>query len=253
MNSGFLEVKIPQGGKIAVIGDIHEHPEQFYKMLEKISPSSSVRLVSVGDCYNKGFGKKSADEMTDTLRDLWKENIAYAVPGNHELRLIRKAEKDKIELSKQLKWWNKLPLTVSFLFEQSGTRVTILHGGVTKNHTWKDLHDNTEICYIRTLDKNGEYIKLEKIKNANGESTMKPSSVGVSWHETYDGRFGYIAAGHDAQHDGVPKFYKYSCNLDTACYSTGNLTCQIFGSDGLEQLIMVKGKAATPGKRYWTP
>lgn len=248
----FLEIKVPSNIKIAVIGDIHEHDKQFFKMIDKIKPNKNMWVVSVGDIYNKGFGKKVAEKITDIFIEYQRQQIGYVVRGNHELRLIRTAKKEKQELSNQLKWLENQPLTVSFLFE-NGTRITVLHAGVTQKHTWKDLKSNIEVCYIRNLNKKGEYIELKTIDDGYGGKTMKPTESGIPWHISYDGRFGYIVSGHSAQHDGIPKFYNYSCNLDTACYSTGILTAQIFSSSGLEDMLTVKGEAATPGKRYWTP
>ena len=246
----YIEISVPNNTKIAVIGDIHEHDKQFYEMLDQISPSEKMWAVSVGDVYNKGFGRSVGDKITDTLIDLSKKKIGYAVKGNHEIKIARLASKSGDKISEQLSWFNNLPLVISFIFENK-TRLTVLHGGVTKNHTLKDLKTNNEMAYVRTLNEKGNYIKLSKTKDDKGNDVLLPEEIGIPWHEVYDGRFGYIASGHNAQHDGIAKFYKYSCNLDSACYDTGVLCGQIFSEDGLDKSLRVIGEAFTPGKRYW--
>jgi hypothetical protein len=72
---------------------------------------------------------------------------------------------------------------------------------------------------------------------------MVPERPGVKWHEVYDGRFGYIIAGHDSIKTGIPKFYNFSANIDTAVYCTGRLTVQIFSEDGLGDLLFFDGPA----------
>ena len=88
-------------------------------------------------------------------------------------------------------------------------------------------------------------IQLQWISQ-NGRQILAPRKIGVNWHDLYDGRFGYVASGHAAQKDGVPKFYQYSCNLDTSVYTTGILTCQVFGANGREELITATGPARKP-------
>jgi predicted phosphodiesterase len=246
----YIEITVPKSTKIAVVGDIHEHDKQFYEMLDQISPSEKMWIVSVGDVYNKGYGKDIGDKITDTLIEYSKQKIGYAVKGNHEIKNHRLASKSGQPISNQLNWFSSLPLAISFIFENR-TRLTVVHGGVTKNHTWKDLKTNNEMAYVRTLNPKGDYIKLSKIKDDKGNEVLQPEEPGVPWHEVYDGRFGYIASGHNAQHDGIAKFYGYSCNLDSACYDTGVLSGQIFSEDGLDKSLRVVGEAFTPGKRYW--
>ena len=248
----YLEVKVPQGIKIAVIGDVHGHEPHFDAMLEKISPSKDkMFFVSVGDIYHKGFGLKAAESITNKMRALSEGGMGFIVQGNHELQEFRKAKKSSIKLSEQLAWLKSQPLAISFVFHNQ-TRVTVLHGGVTPVHTWEDLKHNTEIAYIRTVNVNGQYIRLERCVDGYGNETIKPAESGALWHDVYDGRFGYIASGHNAQHDGKAKSFKYSCNVDSAVYNTGILTSQVFSSNGLDgDPIKIELDAATPGKKYW--
>jgi len=235
-------IKLNNETKIAVVGDIHEHPQQFFEIIEKVKPSEKMVFVSVGDIYDKGFGRQAAEKIIDCLIPYVNLEHAYVIKGNHELKTITKSK--NID-DKYIWWFKKQPLSLSFMFE-NGYRLTVVHGGVTPKHTWEDLEKNAEICYVRTVDENGKMIPLIWKEDKNGVKQLVAKKEGQLWHDVYDGRFGYVASGHNAQKDGVPKFYEYSCNLDSAVYSSGIFSCQIFGLNGKEELIQATGPAKNP-------
>jgi len=237
-------LKIPKGGNVIIVGDIHEHEEQIDKLLDEVSLSNKSILISVGDIYDKGFGVSIAESIVDKFIYLNTKGLAYIVKGNHELKLIRTAKRSRT-LTSQLEWLNKQPLSIMVEF-YNRTRVVVVHGGVRPGHTFKDLNSDVKISYMRNLDKDGNFIRLDR-KVSNGKLTLEDSKPGGKpWHYFYDGRFGYIASGHASQKDGLPKFYNYSCNLDTAVYHTGILTAQIFSSNGRGDLLTFKGQAKYP-------
>lgn len=221
-------IKVSNDTRIIVIGDIHEHEYQFDCMIEAIQPSSSTLVVSVGDIYDKGLGVRYAESITDKIRNLVEQGFAYIIRGNHELKLIRAAKQNNL-MTNQLTWLDTQPLVLTFEFPNT-TRLTVLHGGVKPSMDWEDLHD-VEVCFINDLDRHGNMVK-----RGNGKS----------WHEIYDGRFGYIIAGHAALKDGQPKFYDFSCNIDTACYVTGILSAQEFTSKGLGVSYSIAGPHHSP-------
>lgn len=236
-----LNIHVPHGTKLAVVGDIHEHEEQFDKLMEIIRPSGKMFFASVGDIYDKGFGVSCAESITDKVRTYAEAGYGFVIRGNHELKNIKRARNTK-KMTQQLDWLERQPLAQSFLFG-NGSRVTIVHGGVKPAHTWDDLDSDVETSYIRNLDEHGEMIKLEWVE-LDGAKVLRPSKPGgTTWHKSYDGRFGYIASGHEPLKNGKPQFFSYSCNLDTACYCTGVLTCQVFSEKGLEDLYSVTGTA----------
>lgn len=237
-------ISVPEGTSICVVGDVHEHPEQYYKILEQWKPATSRWLVSLGDIYDKGFGVSAAETVTDNLKDLQKDGICWAVRGNHELKALKKFRKKT--LSPQLEWWKQQPLVISFDFSR-GRRVTVLHAGVTPNMRAQDLGPDIEVVYVRDVDAAGKMIPLVW-KVENGEKILvKSRPGGKSWHELYDGRFGYIISGHAGQHDGEPKYYNFSCNIDTAVYDTGILTAQIIDQNGnLGEKLTANGVARNP-------
>lgn len=238
-----LNIDVPANTKITVIGDIHEHEKQFDDLVQKIQPSPENILISVGDIYDKGFGTPAAESITRKIRALFEKNIAYIVQGNHEVKNIRRAIVGGASLSPELQWLALQPLSLSLKFK-NGYRITIVHGGVLPKHTWTDLNGNSDLVYVRTVDENGDYIPLRWVVDNNGNKKLEPKKIGKTWHELYDGRFGYMVSGHDAQKDGIAKFYKHSCNLDSGCYVTGILTAQVFGENGREETIKVHGPAA---------
>lgn len=240
-----LDIKVPSGSKVAVIGDIHEHREQFNSLLEIIKPSPKIFFVSLGDIYDKGFGIEIAEDIIDKLMPMVEAGYGYVLRGNHELKHIRKARQNN-SMNKYLEWFDRQPLAVSFKFSNN-TRLTVVHGGVLPSHTWQDINNDIETSYIRNIDDNGKMIKLVWQKSSDGKTKLLPEKQGgQAWHKSYDGRFGYIISGHDAQKDGVPKFYNYSCNIDTSVYTTGVMTAQVFSEHGKDQLIMVSGPAKKP-------
>lgn len=244
-------ISVPKGFKIAVVGDIHEHQAQAEAFLEYVSSSEEpIIAVSVGDIYDKGFGDGAAEAIVDLFQNLNEEKFkgtqlrkGYIIRGNHELKRIRKAKKAGA-LTPQLEWMAKQPISLVFEFHNR-TRVTVVHAGVTPKTTVNDLLSNVEVCYVRTIDKNGKHVRLSR-KVKDGKLYYEPEKKGKLWHKLYDGRLGYIASGHIAQEDGVPRFYNYSCNLDTAVYHTGKLTAQVFSEKGKEDLLTFTGPARYP-------
>lgn len=238
-------IKVSRETKISVVGDIHEHNKQFKKIVEKISPNENHLLVSVGDIYDKGYGEQASNEIIDALIEMNNQGIGFMVQGNHESKKIRRTENP----CDRLKWVNYQPYVISFVYPE-GSRVTVMHAGVTKRHTYEDLKTNNEVMYVRCLDEAGDYIPLRKT-TIDGRVTWRPEKPGKPWHEMYDGRFGYIISGHDAQQDGKIKFYKYSANIDTRCYDTGILSAITMNMMGRENVIQVEDEAANKNGRLY--
>ncbi len=239
-------ISVPEGVELCVIGDVHEHSEQFFKAVDEIKPSWNRILVSIGDVFDKGWGIREAEKITDKLIDLKNRGCCYAIRGNHEVKLIKKNRRTE-KFSEQLKWWSNQPLVLTFTFEKTRAIVNVIHAGVTPKMSDADLGHSIEVVYVRDVDEAGEMIPLTW-KNIDGVDTLvKSKDGGCVWHEAYDGRLGYICSGHAAQKDGVPKFYNYSCNLDTGIYETGKLCCQWITDEGkLGKLVEVMGTPAKP-------
>ena len=233
-------INVPKDVRIAVISDIHEHEFQFNKAIAVIKPSEKIWAVSVGDLFEKGFGIDCANNIISTFMGLSNKDRGFVVKGNHDIKVIKKAKKDKVS-NKYVDWMNQRPLSYSFRF-CNGRRLTIVHGGVTPRMLETDLDNNTDLCYIRWVDSLGNHVPYV-YKMDGDKKMMVPARECISWHEAYDGRFGTILSGHHSQKDGVPKFYKHSANLDSAVYVTGRLTVQMFDENGLGDLLFFDGPA----------
>lgn len=237
-----MEVFLKENTKIYVIPDLHEHREQFDKALEYLQPSKERLIVQCGDLIDKGFGKDVFEYLANKMKLLVNQRIGYMVLGNHEQKAIKKAKKTET-LDPVLQWLSTQPLALSFVWP-NGYRVTCVHAGVTPHmKILSDLWNNVNVCYVRELDENGKNISI-KYEVIDGMLHHKPvKEGGVSWHQIYDDyRFGYIASGHYAQNDGLPKFYDFSCNLDCEIYLSGKLCVQEFSQMGLGETLFFTGE-----------
>jgi len=233
------QILVPKDVRIAVIGDVHEHDEQFFKIIDRIKPDGKTWFVSVGDVIDKGFGTESFNKITCELMNYQKCGFGFAVRGNHEIKVLKSAKKEG-KLSKELAWWKDQPLCLRFKFPNDHT-LTVVHAGICPNHTLSDLYRDYSVCYVREVDEDGKMISLVW-KEIDGKKTLTKPRSGINWHELYQGKFGYVASGHNAQKDGEAKYYGYSCNLDSAVYDTGKLTCQVFNNrGGLDEKVIVTG------------
>lgn len=236
--------KLEDDAVILVIGDVHEQEKQFDLMVEQFNPGPKRYLASVGDIFDKGAGIEIAFSITQKLIKMEKDGYCFVVPGNHEAKHIKRqmykntSYSEEYKFCPELEWFSNQPFY--WRFEIGNFQLLTLHGGISPNmKNWKDLGE--DVMYVRDFDpQTGKRIKWDW-KIINGEMKFLPTKEnGVSWHEVYDGRFGYVASGHNAQHDGKAKFYSNSCNLDSACYATGILTGAVFGSGGLQDKIEIQ-------------
>jgi hypothetical protein len=238
-------IKIPQGTQLAFATDFHSHPEQFFNLIDTLEPSEKMWFISGSDVRDKGYGEVAFNSITDKLIEMTDAGYCYSVLGNHEIRYLKQNKKVS-NPSPQLIFWRKQPLSLSFEF-YNGTRLVVIHAGLTKKMTWEDLETNVEVCYVRDVDDDDKMIPLVW-KDIKGEKTLvKAKEGGESWHKRYDGRFGYACSGHNPNKDGKPKYYNFSCNLDCAVFETGILSAQTFTPEGnLGELITVTGQAFRP-------
>lgn len=236
-----LNIKISSDTKLLFISDIHEHSDQFFTILNKYNISDKLKLVVCGDVLDKGFGINEGFLVLNKIKELVNLGHAFFIKGNHELKNIKKYRNNG-DLPPILQWVEQQPLSLSFVYPNS-SRYTAIHAGVDPKMSWKDLTHDLNLCYIRYLsnnDKTKVLFKPDKIK----EELLK-ENISV-WHESYDGRFGYIVSGHNSNVKG-PTFYNYSCNIDTGVFASGKLTAILFGSEGREEIFQAIGRAYQNG------
>jgi predicted phosphodiesterase len=239
-----LNISVPSKSKLCVVGDIHEHDEQFMNLYNQFKDREDIIVVSCGDILEKGFGRDSVYSIISAFQKIIDDGRGYVIKGNHEIRVMNRIKGSIGPRERFIDWFYTKPLALSFKF-YNGTRVTVVHGGVKPAHTMENLRDDIETCYIRCLDSDGKKIKMLS-KIVDGRKKQYLAKPGDVWHKSYDGRLGYIISGHNSQKDGIPKFYNYSCNIDTACYHTGKLTALLYGAKGREEILTFEGKARFP-------
>ena len=239
----YKNIEIPKGVELYIIGDIHEHWIQFNKLMDLIQPSAERWVVSVGDIYDKGFGREFGDKITDRFKEYCEAGYGFVVKGNHELKLIKKNK--KADYSDRLRWWNNQPTALTFSFYNRNL-ITVVHGGITPNHTYDNLQNSIDFCYVRDIDSLGEQIPLIW-KEVDGQRLLFKEQPGKLWHYLYNGRFGLVVSGHISQLSGVARRYNNSINIDTGVYYSGVLTAVRFDSKGkYTEVIGVSGPAANP-------
>ncbi|NJO18664.1 MAG: hypothetical protein HC877_23940 [Thioploca sp.] len=231
-------INVPKNTKLMIVGDIHEQIDQFEELVRKYKPSKNNIFVSVGDIFDKGSGEETAYKIINRIKNWREKSIGYMVRGNHEQKHINR-NKNKLDETPLLKWVSNQPRVISFIFPNQ-VKITILHAGVIPKHTENDLYYNSEVMYVRWIDEYGDFIPLKWIKSGESKILVPAKPGGIPWHDKYDGRFGYIVSGHEAQADGKVKFYKHSCNIDTKCYETGILSAVIFSENKREEIIQIK-------------
>ena len=234
-----IKEKLENTVKFVAISDVHEHDEIFFDLISNFSFSSDFRLLFVGDANDKGAGDESFYKIVSYIKSLVDSGFAWYVKGNHELKKIKKAKKEaerSNSLHPLLKWIDQQPTAVHLSYE-NGQSYLGVHAGINPKMTWDKLNYDIEVAYTRLVDSNGNNISI-KLEN---DVWVPMKSGGVVWHEVYDGRFGYVIAGHQPNHDG-PKFYNYSCNLDCGVFNTGKQVGLVFGCNGKEAMFESYGK-----------
>jgi len=240
-------INISKNTELLFLTDIHAHKYQFFEALKKYPPNNNRILCACGDYLDKGFletEKEDEEEICNKLMELQNDSLCFAIKGNHE---IKRSKKIKDNTNTQVNWIRTLPLCLRFSFE-SGKRITVIHAGITPLMTENDLDKNIETCYVRDIDPETNKMIPLKWVDIDGVKTLVKEKPGVLWHELYDGRFGFVISGHDANRQfGEARYYNYSCNLDSAVYSSGNLSILIIdGFGNIKTKDVIHGPASNP-------
>lgn len=232
-----ITVNLKTNQELICTSDIHEHPDQFFELLDKHKPSNDLIYVFLGDLKDKGHGEDAFVKIATKIKDLVNLGQAFFLKGNHELKAIKKNRKN-IDNNSIYYWIDLQPIAISFLYPNQA-RYTCVHAGITPKMTWDTISRDINVCYTRVLDKNGNHVHM--IKNPKTES-WEPSVKDVTeWHNVYDGRFGYVVSGHNYNQNN-PTFYNYSCNIDSGVFNTGILSAVIFNQNGKKEVIKIIGE-----------
>ncbi len=74
-------------GRTIAIGDVHGCARELEKLLKKLNPQKSDRIIQLGDLINKGPDSHAAISLA-------RSHDIQSIMGNHEMRLL-KAKKEK--------------------------------------------------------------------------------------------------------------------------------------------------------------
>jgi len=154
---------------------------------------------------------------------------------------LERAIREK-SMDENMEWISKQPLIYSFIYP-SQKRYTFVHGGITPRMTWEKISNDIDLVYCRAIGKFGKSVSTFFNKETGQWEFREPDVI--VWHELYNGRFGYVVSGHAPLKNGEPKFYKNSCNIDTACFITGKLTGLLLSENSMEH-VQIHGPAAQP-------
>ena len=80
-------------GRTIAIGDVHGCAREFEKLLKKLKPQKSDRIIQLGDLINKGPDSHEAIELA-------RAHDIQTIMGNHEMRLLRAKEEKNFKLFK---------------------------------------------------------------------------------------------------------------------------------------------------------
>ena len=203
-----------------IIGDIHGCYDELCELLDRVGPTTSDRVISVGDLIVKG-------EKNREVLDLFSMDERFsAVIGNHDRALLRywrgeavklkeSQERTRVELEPDRERYSAYLNSLPFMIDL-GTHL-VVHAGVRPGVALKDqaAEDLTE---LRTL----------------GED--RTSRVGLPWYEVYDGDqvvlFGHWPASQ-------PRRAPRAIGLDTGCVYGYQLTAYIIEAD---DFISVKAR-----------
>ncbi len=213
--------------RVILYGDIHGCLDELKQLREKIDIQKNDIEISVGDILNKG--PYLAYEMIRYMQ----EHHIDVVMGNNEAKALKQYSKYRKNGESYLQTLRPFEMaTVLSMQDEDAAflqqlpyflrlkNLTVVHGGLVPGIKLDKLDDarKKELTLVRYLNR-----KLEPIPWSDAENRYK------FWTEVYDGREGFIVAGHHPFPE--PKIDKYAMDIDTGCVYGGKLTAAIFTID----------------------
>ncbi|KAB7705007.1 bis(5'-nucleosyl)-tetraphosphatase PrpE [Bacillus aerolatus] len=217
--------------KIDIIGDIHGCFQEFEQLTKKLGYSwesglpvhPQDRLLGfVGDLTDRG---PASVLVMETVHDLWEQNLAYYVPGNHCNKLYRMLLGNKVNINNGLdttvaelnelnnRDYKRVKKKFMTLYEQSPLyhilddgRLIIAHAGIRE-------------CDIGKYNSKVKTFVL--YGDITGETHPDGFPVRRDWAKTYYGK-PWIIYGHTPTKE--VRIINHSANIDTGAVFGGALT-----------------------------
>lgn len=204
-------------GRLIFLGDIHGCYDELVELLDRLRPSASDVVVSVGDIVGKG-------PAADRCLELWREHGYLAVKGNNEIKLLSRSRpllrffaRDRVIRRRDLlQFIESWPIVIDF----PTVAITAVHGGflpqmdVTAEEVERAGDAIVELRWIRKT--NGEWTPIPKEKKRNDD---------VLWSEKWKGNR-FVVYGHTPVRE--PKLDARALGLDTGCVYGGTLTAAVW-------------------------
>ncbi len=188
--------------KILVVSPLNNKIEKINE-LKKISEKYIV--VFTGEICHPFEPISEIEKRIEIIDSYLASTSSFYVVGDGDLTF---KSKNKFNDNKINAWIENQCLGINIIFNNN-TQLTVVHGGIPlQAKTWKDIISNLEIAFVKKIND-------------------KP------WHQTYDGRFGYVISAHTMS-DKV-EIYNFSASIDVE-----NKICfQEFSESGLGQTILI--------------
>ena len=221
-----------QTGPFDIIGDVHGCYPELVELLNElgyeitwekekvqaISHPQNRRLIFVGDFVDRGPDSPSVLKLVMRLMEL---QIAFAVIGNHDDKLMRKLSGRNVQIN------HGLDITLA----QMENEPKLFHNQVRDflealpYYLWFD-NDNLLIAHAGLPEKyHGEKSKRIRELTLFGPTTGKLDEYGlpmrIQWAKEYKGK-PYVVFGHTPVRE--PLFLNNTVNIDTGCVFGGKLT-----------------------------
>lgn len=192
--------------RILVIGPIYNKMEKLLALKTIIKPDDI--LVFMG---NISFPYKIGSEVTKRINQLdafCDDKKAYYIVGDLDLIFKSKNAGSNPDVCG---WLQYKSLGLKFSFENN-TNIIVINGSILP-----------------------EYKKIENLNNNLEISFYKIDDEGKHWHDTYDGRFGFVVSNYPYSLNNKIKIYNHSVSLNTRCNETNILAVQEITNKGLGQ------------------
>jgi len=161
--------------KTWVIGDLHSCLEEFNELLDLIDyKSSDVRIILVGDLYDRG------PFHTETVRRCKELNLE-CVSGNHEQKFLKwlKNKGSRSDVYSKLSHYDQFSdddinymMQMPLYIKIPELNTVVVHAGVRQGVSLENQSVD-DLCYTRFLDDKNNFLSLRKIKKIGSLEAAK--------------------------------------------------------------------------------
>ncbi len=208
------------------MGDIHGCFNETIKLLNQIKPTLNDVVISVGDFVDRG------PQIYRCIK-FWRDQGYKAVLGNHDERIIKWAEGEKVPqgdcLSQTIRQIEQHP----YLIEYLKTLPTIIHFpeiDVVAVHAAVNVNLNIS-DQINDPKNNNIHLRGRFVRELNGSFFYVPLDQDLEsdffWANIWSGPQ-TVVYGHTPILSGKIKISNYAIGIDTACVYGASLSAAVY-------------------------